>query len=264
MRITLTQINIYPVKSCAGISVHAARVEQRGLQFDRRWMIVDESNRFISQRSHPNLALVKTGLTNESISLQFDGTEFEIPRIIPGSGNSTVVVWENAVEAIAFRGRVNDALSEFLGGRVSLAYYPDSSSRQVNLHYAQQGDQVSFADAYPFLLISEASLQDLNARLAEPLPMNRFRPNFVVRGCEPYAEDGWKEFSIGSRKFRGVKPCSRCETTTVDQRTGVAGKEPLTTLATYRKRGNSVYFGQNVIGDSVGEISVGDVITILA
>jgi hypothetical protein len=221
-------------------------------------MIVDESKRFISQRSHPQLALVKTGLANESISIQFDGMEFEIPQSTSGPSTAPVIVWEDEVEGILFGGRVNEALSDFLGQKVSLVYYPDSSSRQANLNYARPGDQVSFADAYPFLLLSEASLQDLNARLAEPLPMNRFRPNFVVRGCNPYAEDDWGQFSIGSQKFRGVKPCGRCEITTVDQQTGIPAKEPLTTFATYRKRGNSVYLGENVIGETEGEIFVGD------
>jgi hypothetical protein len=262
MSITLTQVNIYPIKSCAGISVRSARVEKRGLQFDRRWMIVDEANRFISQRSHPRLSLVKTALATDAIVLFIDGTEFDLPASLATGETLPVVIWDDTVSGIRFNGRINEAISEFLDDRVSLVYYPDSSSRQVNLSYGKQGDQASFADAYPFLLISEASLADLNARLAEPLPMNRFRPNFVVRGCEPYAEDDWKQFSIGLQSFRGAKPCGRCEVTTVDQQTGIAGKEPLTTLATYRKRGNSVYFGQNLIGESIGEVRVGDQIIV--
>ncbi len=262
MSVALTEINIYPVKSCAGISVQSARVEKRGLQFDRRWMVVDAANRFISQRSHPKLALVKTTLSNDSIGLHFDGMEFELPISIAAGESASVTLWDDSMKVLRHAGRINDALSEYLGDRIALVFLPDSSHRQVDLNYGKPGDEASFADAYPFLLLSESSLDDLNSRLAEPLPMNRFRPSFVVRGCSAYAEDGWKEFQIGSQRFRGVKRCSRCETTTVDQRTGVAGKEPLAMLATFRRQGNHVYFGQNVIGDSVGEIHVGDQVVI--
>jgi uncharacterized protein YcbX len=136
----------------------------------------------------------------------------------------------------------------------------DQVVRPANPAFAPPGARVSFADGFPFLLISEESLADLNGRLAVPLPMNRFRPNLVVAGCEPYAEDGWKEIRIGDVKLRVVKPCERCLVTTTDQATGERGKEPLRTLATYRKVGNDVMFGQNVVHENTGELRVGDAV----
>jgi len=159
----------------------------------------------------------------------------------------------------------DDWFSDLLGSPAKLVYMPDETRRAVNPDYAVGDDVVSFADAYPFLLATEASLQDLNGRLAQPLPMNRFRPNFIVSGATPFAEDAWKIVSIGGSKFHVVKPCSRCVTTTVDQEHGVrAGDEPLRTLATFRRQGNQVYFGQNLIADSPsGKVQLGDAVEII-
>jgi uncharacterized protein YcbX len=133
----------------------------------------------------------------------------------------------------------------------------------VDPDYGMPGDHVSLADGFPFLMISEASLADLNARLEEPVPMDRFRPNLVVTGCEPFAEDGWRRVRVGGVRFRVVKPCARCKITTVDQQTAATSKEPLRTLASFRKRGSKVHFGQNLVGDSTGILSVGDLVGVI-
>jgi hypothetical protein len=139
---------------------------------------------------------------------------------------------------------------------------PESTFRPVNSHYATDNEQVSFTDGFPFLLISEASLQDLNKRLDEPVPMNRFRPNLVVSGCEAFAEDSWRQIRIGSISFNVVKPCERCVITTVDQALGIRGKEPLQTLSQYRRQNGKILFGQNLIHTSLGALQVGDSVEI--
>jgi uncharacterized protein YcbX len=143
-------------------------------------------------------------------------------------------------------------------------HFPDDSRRAVDPDYAAPADQVGFADGFPFLLISQASLDDLNARLDQPVPMLRFRPNLVVSGCGPYAEDGWKRIRIGDIEFRVAKPCSRCIIPTIDFATGERAREPLQTLMTYRKRDNKVYFGQNLLHDAGGRLEVGTQVEVLA
>jgi uncharacterized protein YcbX len=173
-----------------------------------------------------------------------------------------VTIWGDEVDAVMAPARVGEWLSDFLGARYHLARIPDSSVRAVDGEYGVPGDRVGFADAFPFLIISQASLDDLNDRLAaqgtRPLPMNRFRPNLVIDECPAFAEDGWSHVRIGDIGFRVVKPCARCVITTTDQDTGVTSREPLRTLATYRRVGTKVMFGQNACHDAVGELRVGD------
>jgi uncharacterized protein YcbX len=157
---------------------------------------------------------------------------------------------------------VSQWFSEFLELSCQLVYMPDNSYRPVNSRYASHNQQVSFADGFPFLLISEASLQDLNERLDQPIPMNRFRPNLVVSGCEAFAEDSWRSIRIGSIPFHVVKPCERCLITTVDQAQGIRGKEPLQTLAQYRLSNGKILFGQNLIPAELGTLQVGDSVEI--
>jgi len=166
-------------------------------------------------------------------------------------------VWEDTVAAPSAGAAAAAWMSEHLGCRCEVVYLPDTTERLVDEGYEPRRE-LSFADGFPFLLISEGSLADLNSRLAQPLPMNRFRPNVVVSGCEPYAEDGWGVVVIGALRFVVAKPCSRCATTIVDQDTGERGREPLVTLARYRRAGNQVYFGQNLIHEDEGELAVGD------
>jgi hypothetical protein len=174
-----------------------------------------------------------------------------------------VKVWDDVVQAISAGDESKIWFSEFLGSPCQLVFMPEESKRPIEPGYAQNGDIVSFADAFPLLLISQSSLDDLNSRLEKPVPMNRFRPNIVVKGCSPFDEDNWKRINIGGLVLRLAKACSRCVTTTVDQETGIQGKEPLATLSQYRKIDGEVHFGQNAVPESSGTLCIGDSVEII-
>lgn len=259
--IRVSELYIYPVKSMAGISLPSCRVDALGLVQDRRWMVVNESGYMVTQRTHPRMVLITPRLNNGHLVLATEGkAPVAIPE--PGANNDPrirVRVWDDEVSALTTDPDVDWWLSEVLGEPVRLVVFPREEKRQVDRQYARAGDRTAFADGFPILLISQASLDDLNQRLAQPLPMRRFRPNIVVSGTEPYAEDDWQQMQIAGVRFRIVKPCSRCVITTVDPETGqLTGDEPLRTLATYRKQGNKVMFGQNVIPDNAGILRMGD------
>lgn len=254
----VSALYVYPIKACRGVRVDHWPVVERGFEADRRWMIVDEAGTFVSQRERPRLALVTTALDNDLIRVAAPGlAPLHLPRQYDGGEPRAVRVWSDQS-----RGSVHAPgsawFSEYLGAPHQLVYMPDSERRAVNPARARAGDIVSFADGYPFLLISEASLEDLNARLAEPITMERFRPNIVVSGTEPFAEDEFASVRLGEIAFRGVKRCDRCPVTTVDLETGEPGKEPLRTLATFRRWDGKVWFGMNMIHDGPGRLRVGD------
>jgi uncharacterized protein YcbX len=264
---------VYPLKSAAGIAVPSVEVDRVGLGLDRRWMVVDVGGRFMSQRTHPNMALLDTELTGGRlrVSLRRPGTPtppLELPLHDGDSGAdlARVRVW---FEDRYGRDCGDDAaawMSEALGTpcRVLHAALPPDGERLSGEGRVRAG----FADARPALVISTASLEDLNARLrrggSQPLPMNRFRPNIVVEGIMAYGEDTWGVVRMGSVSVRGVRPCPRCATTTVDQATGtVAGPEPLRTLAGYRRmEDGGAAFGMNVAFDGPGVLRVGDAISV--
>jgi uncharacterized protein YcbX len=255
---TVTALYVYPVKSCRGIRVDAARVVRRGFEYDRRWMIVDESGRFISQRELPALCRVTTSLETDGIRLAIDGHgEQRLPFTLEEGRELGVSVWSHSGPGIVHEAG-SGWLSDALGQRCSLVCMPERHQRAVNPERAEPGDIVSFADGYPFLVISEASLADLNSRLASPLEMRRFRPSIVVSGVPAFAEDEWRRVRIGALTFRGVKRCDRCVVTTQDPDSGVSGQEPLATLAKYRKSDGKVRFGMNLIHDGEGDLAVGD------
>lgn len=262
----ISGINIYPVKSLKGISLAKAIVEDRGLQFDRRWMLVDENNQFLTQRELPAMALIHIALNNSQMTATLGEAELEIPLTLNGNGIANVTVWNDTVGGKIYDDATNDWFSDALRTKCKLVLMPQETQRTVDAGYAvREGEAtVSFADGYPFLLIGEGSLDNLNSRLETPLPMNRFRPNFVVSGSEPFAEDTWKRIRIGETIFHVVKPCSRCVITTTDQSTGERGKEPLKTLATFRNQNGKVMFGQNLIAESGGAtVKVGDAVEVI-
>lgn len=260
----LTGVHIYPVKSCRGLSLKEITVEAKGPEGDRRWMIVDADGKFLTQRKFPRMALIEVHVDHQGLQLHIPGTRSkQIPLLTEGK-MMDVEVWKDRVAAVDQGEAIAQDLSAFLETACRLVYIPDQTVRKVDARYAiHDSDQVSFADGFPFLLISEASLEDLNQRLKEPVPMERFRPNLVVSGCEPFAEDRWKKILIGEIEFSIVKPCSRCVVTTVDQQSGVKGIEPLQTLATYRKAEKGIMFGQNAIHRRHGVIRLGDVVQVL-
>jgi len=266
MNYKLSELNIYPVKSLGGISLQSCEVTDRGLKHDRRWMIINEEEKFITQRTHPQLALIKTKINHNKLILSHK-TEDISPLVIPINSKITettiVNIWDDLVTALLVGKYADEWLSDLLDYKCRLVFMPDETERFVNRSYAAQNEIVSFADAYPFLIIGQSSLDDLNSRLEEKLPMNRFRPNFVFDGGEPYEEDNWKRFKIGEVIFEAVKPCSRCTTTTVNQDDAGKNDEPLKTLATYRMVNNKVIFGMNLIHEENGILHVGDEIEVL-
>lgn len=254
---TVSALYIYPVKSCRGIAVDRAEIGRRGFALDRRWMVVDGSGRFITQRDTPALCRVATVLAGDCIRLQHpEAGEFELPVSYDAHDELEVSVWSYRGPALR-HAAASAWLSRAIGRECSLVHMAERHQRPVNPERGRPGDIVSFADGYPFLLISEESLADLNARLAEPLSMQRFRPNIVVRGVAPYAEDDWARLELGDLGFRAVKRCDRCVVTTLDPQTGEAGKEPLRTLARYRMSDGKVWFGMNLIHDQTGWLEVG-------
>jgi uncharacterized protein len=261
-KLQLSEIWIYPIKSLGGIRVQQAHVYEKGLEFDRRWMLVDEQSRFITQREHPKLALFQLSITNEQLSIQHrsndESVQFNIHSF--SAHTETVTIWDDHVQAAEVDRQVSQWFSDQLKMKCRLMHFPESNIRPVDPAYALQNENVSLADGYPFLIIGQASLDDLNNRLHQPITMQRFRPNFVFTGGVPYEEDHWKNLYIGSNRFIGVKNCSRCVLTTVDPQTGAKGKEPLQTLARYRQRNNKIYFGQNVLAVDHTSIREGDMI----
>jgi uncharacterized protein len=257
--VTLSGLYVYPIKSCAGIPLQSADLSATGLRHDRSWMLVDEMGEFMSQRAHPRMALICIRFSAEHLIVSAPYMEeLEIPLYPQAESSIDVRVWGDTNRGELVTEEANRWFTEFLKFPCRLVHKPEDDPRLVDSSFAESGDQVGFADGFAFLLISEASLEDLNTRLEDPLPMNRFRPNFVVRGCGPYAEDGWSRLRIGSVPFRVAEPCPRCAITTVDQETGTRGKEPLRTLATYRKSEGEVFFGRNLIHDTLGTVRVGD------
>jgi uncharacterized protein len=261
--IRLTEIWIYPIKSLGGIRLPSSKVMEKGLAFDRRWMLVDELNTFMTQRVHPMMALFKLEMSQSSFKITFKNDSITLPFI--HSIIQTEIktkVWDDEVITYEVSEEYSRWFSEKLEMKCKLVSFPEENSRPVDPRFKINDENVSLADGYPLLIIGQSSLEDLNGRLERPVPMNRFRPNLVFTGGQPYEEDSWKFFTIGENKFAGVKPCARCILTTVNQETAEKGKEPLATLAKYRQRENKIYFGQNVLAIDHNEIHEGDEIQI--
>ncbi|MFL5401832.1 MAG: MOSC domain-containing protein [Gemmatimonadales bacterium] len=259
----LAGLNVYPIKGARGIALDNSEVDGFGLRHDRRWMVVNPSGEFLSQRTHPRLALIAPAIQDGTLRVTApEMPPLELPLHPADAVRSRVAVWRDFCPASWLGEEPAGWFSEFLDCACTLVHMPDRVVRPADPAFAPAGTRVSFADGFPFLLISEESLADLNRRLAAPLPMNRFRPNLVVAGGEAYAEDEWREITIGEIAMQVVKPCGRCVVTTTDQMTAERGKEPLRTLATYRKQGGEVMFGQNVVHQKQGQLRVGDQVTL--
>jgi uncharacterized protein YcbX len=256
----------YPIKACRGFEVESSQVERMGLQHDRRMMVTTPEGVFLTQREFPRLALVTPTLQDGMLELS--APEFDSLRLaIQTSGTShPVSVWKSkGVAAIDQGEEAAQWFSDWLGAEVRLVHFADGYKRVVNEKYAVNADDhTGFADGYPILIISEGSLADLNARLETPVPMNRFRPNLVVKGCDPFAEDAWNQIQIGDVKLAIVKPCARCEVTTIDKVTLERSKEPLKTLGKYRKHELGAIFGQNVIPLNAGTLQLGMSVDVLS
>lgn len=276
----ITEINIYPVKSLRGISLNEAKVEKRGFEFDRRWMLTDENGDFFTQREFPKMATLSTSVNENRLEISnLEDEKIEVPFEFEKSEMQKVTVWQSICDAFVLPKNINEWLSDALETKCQIVYMPDESEREINKFFRQNDEIVSFADGYPFLIIGENSLNDLNEKLEAKLPMNRFRPNIVVSDSEPFAEDRWQKIQIGETIFRSTKPCARCVVTTIEQSVGdFDGKEPLKTLAKYRQakdvfpnelevldlNANAVLFGQNLVAENFGgKIRVGDEVKII-
>ena len=262
----LSALYCYPLKSAAAQACDAADVTPRGLRGDRRWMIVDPDGRFLTGREHGALVLLQARADGDALQLDAPGEPTLRALAQHAAPRRGVVVWKSTVDALPANAEADAWISRVLGRPAHLVYMDDAARRPVSVAHGLPGDEVSFADGYPVLLISQAALDALNARLASPVTMQRFRPNLVVTGTEPHAEDTWRRIRVGTVEFDVVKPCVRCVFTTVEPDSGIrdpAG-EPLRTLVGYRRTPAGVTFGQNLIPRSTGAVRVGDPVTVLA
>ena len=263
-KLLLSEIWIYPIKSLGGINVKRAVVQEKGLQYDRRWMLIDGAGVSMTQRVYHEMALFKLSFEGDNIRISYnkDGAVVDSTELIlkqtPSGRIVTARIWRDLVQVVEVSADLSQWFSRMLRTPCRLVAFPEENQRKIDQHYSLNDENVSLADAYPFLIIGQSSLNDLNQRLSTAVPMNRFRPNFVFTGAAPFAEDGWKTLSIGSVRFAAVKRSDRCILTRVDEDTGIKGTEPLRTLSTYRKEGNNVFFGQNLISLDEGIVSVDD------
>jgi len=261
----VSQLYIYPIKSLGGIALDKAQVTDRGFQHDRRWMLVDYNNQFISQREVHQMALFKPTLARDGIKVAHSvkQSSYTIPFDAVKNEFAEVTIWDDTCTGQFVSDEADEWFSSMLEMPCRLVYMPDQTHRSTDQRYTSEDSITSFSDAYPFLLIGQSSLDDLNSKLAEILPMNRFRPNIVFTGGEPYEEDSMHTFTIGNITFHGVKLCARCIMTTIDQENGISGKEPLKTLARYRLKNKKIMFGQNLSHEGSGEIGIGDELRVL-
>ncbi|WP_338674994.1 MOSC N-terminal beta barrel domain-containing protein [Streptomyces sp. SCSIO 30461] len=270
--LVLRSVHVHPVKSCGGFAPDSAVVEPWGLAGDRRWMLVDATGLAVTQRQQARLALASAVPADEGgIQLTAPGQE-PLTVAVPEPGCTVVVeLFGEKVEAVPVGTASDDWFGAYVGAPVRLVHLDDPARRRpVDAAYARPGETVSFADGFPLLLTTRSSLDALNGLIAEggdpdegPLPMNRFRPNLVVEGAEPWAEDRWRRIQVGEVRFRVAKPCGRCVVTTTDQSTALRGREPLRTLARHRRIGDRLVFGQNLVPETAGVVRVGDAVRII-
>lgn len=265
----LVSVHRYPVKSMRGQSLADATVEPWGLSGDRRWMVIDRDDRFLTARVLPKLLLLTPILTDDGLVLTWEGRSSEVIR--PVGAIIEVTIWRDQVKATLAGAAGNRWLSDVLGTDLRLVFLDDPTRRPVSPDHSDPADRVSFADGYPLLLTSATSLRELNGWITTgrhpqdgPMPMERFRPSVVIDDVAPWAEDDWSRLRIGGTEFRSVKPCARCVITTTDPATAVRGHEPLSALAQHRNIDGGLLFGVNLIPDTAGgTLTVGDPVEVL-
>lgn len=269
----LAALDLYPVKSLAGVGTTRAVVEPWGLSGDRRWMVTGPDGVQLTQREHPRMARAAAGQSpGGGLRLSAPGMR-PLAVGVPGASSGSVVVevGRTKVEAVPAAEDAHAWLTEYLGVEARLVHLDEPGrGRSIAAPYGLPGETVSFADEFPVLLTTASSLDALNLLIAQgdhsdegPLPMNRFRPNVVIEGTPPWSEDDWRRVRIGEVSFRVAKPCGRCVVTTTDQSTGERGKEPLRTLARHRRFGDRLLFGQNLIPENTGVLRTGDAFEVL-
>lgn len=257
----LSQLAIYPIKSTAQILLDKARISPFGLEMDRRLMLIDENSIMLTQRKHASLCLVKTTLQNTCLNIFAPNMQplsmaLDALSQVANPGNKAKV-WDDTCNCIDCGDKAASWFTQYLKIPSRLVYFPEKEIRQVDLNYAHEGDTTAFSDGFPYLLIGQASLDDLNSRLEKQVDMRRFRPNLVIEGSLPFAEDSWKKIRIGDINFDLVKPCSRCVIPSIDPDTAKKDAEVVRALASYRLKNNKIFFGQNLIARGSGELTVG-------
>jgi len=264
--IFLESINVFPIKSLAGMSCNSAMVEKQGLKNDRLYMLVDDQSIFISQRAYPQLALLDASIKDNGLRvISNKGNQIDISKDDFLPCDQSFQVWQDKVVGRLASEEINQYFSDFLNKNVRLIQYDKQQARATDPQYSKPDDIVSFADGFPILLLNQASLDDLNQKLVKPVSMNNFRGNLIIKGADAFAEDDWKKIKIGNIELDLVKPCSRCVMTTNDPKTAIPADdlEPLRTLAKYRKTAKGIMFGVNLIARGFGEVCVGDAIEVI-
>ena len=261
----VSSLYLHPVKSLGGIAVTSADIDRFGLQWDRRWMVVDEKGKFITQRQRAVMALIRARMEGDSVVLTgVDNSErWFNPGDFTNGAELSVQVWGDECRARLGNESMNQWLSDQLGVTCRLVFMPEDSHRPVDPDYAGPGHTVGFADGYPLLLTQQSSLADLNRHMSIDIGMERFRPNVVVEGAAPWQEDQWRVVQIGSTIFDVVKPCSRCAIPTINPDDASKQPEVFRTLQQYRAKEGEVYFGQNLVPRRQGRLNVGDTVTVL-
>jgi uncharacterized protein YcbX len=266
MALIITEINIYPIKSLGGISLESAQVEDRGLQYDRRWVLADSESMFMTQRENEQMALIDVDIESDGLIVSHRKKNIAPLKVTfepQTDDNRMITIWDDVVRGVRVSDEADAWFTEVLEKETHLYYQPDDSIRPTDPKYSiTQEEHTSFSDAYPILIIGQASLDFLNDKLDEKIEMKRFRPNLVFSGGEAHDEDQFRYFQVGDAKLVGVKLCARCVLTTINPETAKKGKEPLKTLAQYRKNGNKILFGQNLLVVEKGHIKVGDEIVL--
>ena len=261
----ISQLFYFPVKSLKGSKLDVMSIDEFGPQWDRRFMLVDKTGRFVTQRQLPKMGQISASINENTLVFTFDEQHrlVNLKDLNAIDQYMDVKVWGDEVRARLINGEINAWLSEILNREVLLCYMGDDTHRQVDLEFAQKGDRASFSDGFPFLIISEASVEFLANELGRKLALERFRPNIIVGGCDAFSEDQWKKIKINGVEFDIVKPCSRCVIPTLDLATSAKQPDVMQVMLKHRKQGKNVMMGQNAIHRGLGEINVGDLIEVL-
>jgi len=275
-KLSISQLHIYPIKSARGISLETMQLNRKGPECDRRWMVIDQDNNFITQRNTPQMCLINTQHIDEGLLVSANGAgQCTLPT--GGYALTQSSVWDDDVQGQDCGDKAADWISSFLGKKCRIIYMADNYSRLVDAEYASQDVQISFADGFPLLITTEASLDDFNSKLGNSeshiensdesdfkIGMDRFRPNIVITGNEPWAEDRWHKIAIGDTEFSLVKPCSRCIIPSIDPMTANKQMQVNQTLLKYRRHDKKAYFGKNAFYNRLGSIRVGDTVSIIS
>lgn len=264
MNLSIHSLHVYPIKSCRGIDLPSAQLVATGIQYDRHWMLIDEQGNFLSQRNLPQMAGISCTFSNQGLMVNAQHQQtLELPFEQKAEKYRSVKIWNDECKAAVVSSQASAWFSRVLGLSCELVYLPDSEKRQVDLRYAEPGQIVGFADGFPLLLVSRASIDLLNEKLEQKVSIDRFRPNIVIDGCPPHAEDDWHKIAIGDIEIQLAKPCSRCVIPSIDQHSSAKHPTILKALASYRRSENKIFFGQNGLHNRQGVISQGQAIRLI-